>query len=170
MPVVVPSSALSPRLVLLPLVAMALLVATSLVGAPAASAMTRAHRVIRAFSITRHQEGDPYAYGAAGPNRFDCSGLVYYSFRRAGFRHIPRTAAAQAGHTRRIRKSRVRVGDLVFFYNGAPRSGNVYHVGVFSGWHHGRRTIIHAPHSGQRVHRAPIWTRRWFAGTLRGLR
>ena len=50
----------------------------------------------------------------------------------------------------------------VFFTSG----GRVYHVGVFAGWKNGRRTIIHAPYSGQRVHRAPIWTNGWYAGTL----
>ena len=48
--------------------------------------------VERALRTAVAQKGDPYAYGAAGPNRFDCSGLTYYSFRRAGFHHIPRTS------------------------------------------------------------------------------
>src|ERR1700712_902528 len=40
------------------------------------------------------QAGKPYVYGAAGPNSFDCSGLVQYSFRLAG-RSLPRTAQQQ---------------------------------------------------------------------------
>jgi cell wall-associated NlpC family hydrolase len=137
-------------------------------GTPSASAMTRTLRVTNGFDIVRHQEGDPYQYGAAGPGRFDCSGLVYYSFRKAGFRHIPRSSSAQARQMNRIPKSQLHKGDLVFFYNGAARSSNVYHVGVFAGWRHGHRTIIHAPRPGERVHRERIWTSRWFAGTLRG--
>ncbi len=144
------------------------LFASMLVSAPQASAATVARRISTGLTIARHQEGDPYRYGAAGPTRFDCSGLIYYSFRRAGFRHVPRTAAAQARHMRRIPKRHLRRGDFVFFYSGAARAGNVYHVGVFSGWHHGHRTIIHAPHPGARVKRERIWTRHWFAGTLRG--
>ena len=42
-------------------------------------------RVVSAKDIAMRQRGDAYAYAAAGPNRFDCSGLVFYSFRRAGF-------------------------------------------------------------------------------------
>ena len=52
------------------------------------------------MNIAAAQKGDPYSYGAAGPARFDCSGLVYYSFRRAGFSRIPRTSSAQAGFAR----------------------------------------------------------------------
>lgn len=109
------------------------------------------------------QKGDPYGYGAAGPNRFDCSGLTFYSFRRAGFSGIPRTSAAQAGFARHIPRSAMRRGDLIFFTGG----GGVYHVGVFAGWFHGRRMVLHAPYSGTRVRTDPVWTNSWFAGTLR---
>ncbi len=153
----------------LPLLLAGVLVASLFWATPSASAMTRRERITYGFRITRHQVGDPYVYGAAGPNRFDCSGLVYYSYHRAGFRHVPRTAAAQARFANRITKRQLRRGDFVFFYSGSARAGNVYHVGVFAGWHHGRRTIIHAPRPGQRVHRERLWTSRWFAGTLRGL-
>jgi cell wall-associated NlpC family hydrolase len=144
----------------------AALLASLFITAPGASAMTRSQRVISGLDIARHQTGDPYAWGAAGPGRFDCSGLVYYSFRRAGF-NVPRTAAAQAAHARRIPRSQLRRGDFVFFYHGAARAGNVYHVGIYSGFHHGRRTIIHAPRTGQRVKSEGLWTSQWFAGTLR---
>ena len=147
----------------------AALPAGMLATAPNADAAARPHGIGHGFAIARHQEGDPYAYGAAGPGRFDCSGLVYYSFRKAGFHHVPRTASAQARHMNRIPKHRLRKGDFVFFYDGAARPGNVYHVGVYAGWHHGHRTVIHAPTPGERVKREPIWTSHWFGGTLRGL-
>jgi cell wall-associated NlpC family hydrolase len=151
----------------LPFALVAVLLAGVFAFTPSASAMTRADRVGIGLDIVRHQEGDPYVYGADGPNRFDCSGLVYYSYRHAGFRHIPRTAAAQARRMRRISKHRLHRGDLVFFYSGSARAGNVYHVGVFSGWHRGHRTMIDAPHTGSHVRREPVWGHRWFAGTLR---
>jgi cell wall-associated NlpC family hydrolase len=156
--------------VLLPLMIIAALVATMFALTPAADAATRRQQKIGVgLDIVRHQKGDPYQYGADGPSRFDCSGLIYYSYRKAGFRGVPRTSSAQAKHMHRIKKSHLRKGDFVYFYNGDDSAGNVYHVGVFAGWKNGRRTIIHAPYGGQRVHRAPIWTNRWFAGTLRGL-
>ena len=54
-------------------------------------------RVLSARDIAMRQRGDAYAYGAAGPDRFDCSGLIRYSYARAGF-DVPRTSSAQAGH------------------------------------------------------------------------
>lgn len=152
----------------LPLLLVAVLVASTL-SAPSASASARTHRIGEGLEITSNQRGDRYGYGAEGPHRFDCSGLVYYSYRKAGFRHIPRSSDAQARHMNRIRKSSLRPGDFVFFYDGAATAGNVYHMGVFAGFDHGRRMIIHSPNSGERVQRDPIWTRSWFAGTLRGL-
>jgi len=141
----------------------AVLVVTLFTFTAPAEAMTRAHRVGIALDIVRAQKGDPYRYGAAGPNAFDCSGLVYYSYRRAGVTCIPRTWRQQAAASRRIKRSAMRKGDLVFFTSG----GRVYHVGVFAGWSNGRRYIIHASRPGTPVKRDPIWTSSWFAGTLR---
>lgn len=132
-------------------------------AARAARPMSSTQRVRLAFSIARHQLGDPYSYGAAGPSAFDCSGLVYYSYHRAGFHGVPRTSSAQAGYARHIPRSQMRIGDLVFFTSG----GGVYHVGLYDGMHHGRRYIIHAPYPGKSVEREAIWTNSWFAGTLR---
>jgi cell wall-associated NlpC family hydrolase len=119
-------------------------------------------RVAGAKDTALRQRGDAYAYGAAGPARFDCSGLVFYSYRRAGF-GVPRTSGAQAGFARRIKKSDLRAGDLMFFYG----SGGVYHAAIFLRWSHGHAVMVHAPGSGQRVRVAVPWTSQWFAGTLR---
>jgi len=121
-------------------------------------------RVEVAMRTAVAQKGDPYAYGAAGPGRFDCSGLTFYSFRRAGFARIPRTSSAQAHFARHISRGAMQRGDLMFFTGG----GGVYHVGVFAGWDHGRRLVLHAPYSGTRVRTDRVWTNSWFPGTLRG--
>ena len=123
----------------------------------------RPSRIEVAMRTAVAQKGDPYGYGAAGPGRFDCSGLTFYSFRRAGFAGIPRTSSAQAGFARHIPRSAMRRGDLIFFTGG----GGVYHVGVFAGWYHGHRMVLHAPYSGTRVRTDRLWTNSWFAGTLR---
>ena len=121
-----------------------------------------ASRVLSARDTAMRQRGDAYAYGGAGPDRFDCSGLIRYSYGRAGFA-VPRTSSAQAGHARRIAKSDMRSGDLMFFYG----SGGVYHAAIFLRWSRGHAVMVHSPGSGQRVRVAVPWTSQWFAGTLR---
>lgn len=122
----------------------------------------RTTKVRRALRVAKNQIGDPYRYGGAGPNQFDCSGLVYYSTRRAGFK-VPRTSSAQARHMKRVKKSNMKPGDFVYFHG---RSG-VYHAAVYVGRKNGKRQIVHAPGSGQRVKKATIWTSSWSARTLR---
>ena len=101
------------------------------------------------------QIGDPYRYGAAGPGAFDCSGLMQYSFRRAGIK-IPRTSSAQARRAHRIPKRKLRRGDLMFFTDG----GGVYHAAMFLQVEEGRGVVmVHSPGSGQRVQRAHPWTK-----------
>jgi len=118
---------------------------TLLAAAPASAATIEG----RALTIAESKHGDPYIWGAAGPDAFDCSGLTYYSFRHAG-RSLPRTAQAQYDSVEHISKSRVRPGDLVFFHS----SGYVYHVGIYAG----RDEIWHSPHPGAQVRRERIWT------------
>jgi cell wall-associated NlpC family hydrolase len=132
-----------------------------------AHAATRHHRIVerkvdRATHVAVNQKGDPYHYRSAGPGRFDCSGLTYFSFRKAGFKHIPRTSSAQARWAHRIKNRNAHRGDLVFFRN----SSGVYHVGVFAGREHGHAYVVHSPYSGAKVRRERIWTHHWFAGRV----
>jgi cell wall-associated NlpC family hydrolase len=131
---------------------------------PSAKPMSDAERAVKALRVARRQVGDAYKYGAEGPDRFDCSGLVYFATHRAGLSSVPRTSSEQADHMRRIERSKLRKGDFVFFRN----KGGVYHVGFFVGRDDGDRMILHAPSTGKDVRRDPIWTDKWFAGTLRG--
>ena len=121
-----------------------------------------ANRVLSARNIAMAQRGDAYAYGAAGPASFDCSGLIRYAYSRAGLA-VPRTSGAQAAAARRIAKKDLRSGDLMFFYG----SGGVYHAAIFLRWSRGHAVMVHSPGSGQRVRVAVPWTSAWFAGTLR---
>jgi cell wall-associated NlpC family hydrolase len=130
---------------------------------PRAHSAGRAGRVAHAMGIAAREKGKPYAYGAAGPRAFDCSGLTFYAFHHAGFRGLPRSAAAQSHFARHIPRSRMHRGDLIFFTG----SGGVYHVGLYVGRSHGRRLVLHAPYPGRRVHVERLWTNAWFAGTLR---
>jgi len=130
---------------------------------PTATAATSDAKARKAKRVAANQLGDPYKYGADGPHRFDCSGLVYFAYRKAGYDRIPRSSSAQADHARRIKKRNLRRGDLMFFHDG----GDVYHVGVFVGWRDGRRRMVHSPSTGKRVHVAKPWTTSWYAATMR---
>lgn len=139
------------------------IVALLLTVNPGAASAASRQKVDRAVKITKNQMGDPYAWGAAGPNRFDCSGLIYYSYRRAGIKRVARTSSQQAAQARNIRRKNMRKGDLMFFHSG----GRVYHVGVFVGWKNGRRQMVHSPKPGTRVHKTVPWTNAWYPGTYR---
>jgi cell wall-associated NlpC family hydrolase len=107
----------------------------------------------RALAVAASMRGAPYAFGATGPDRFDCSGLTLYSFRLAG-RWLPRTAEQQYERTSHISRSRRTLGDLVFFPRG-PQSRSMGHVGIYAG----RGRIWHAPRPGARVRLERIWSR-----------
>lgn len=123
----------------------------------------RERRIHHGLEVAIRQKGDPYSYGADGPRAFDCSGLTMFAYGRAGL-YLPRSSDGQARYVRHIPKTKLRRGDFVFFHSGR---GAVYHVAIYLGRHHGRRYILHAPHSGTVVQRDRIWTRAWSAGTLR---
>ncbi len=130
----------------------------------AGDTLTVAQKASHAADVAIAQIGDPYRYGAEGPDAFDCSGLTMYAYGHASL-SLPRTSAAQYGAVRHILKSNLMRGDLVAFHDS---SGHVYHVGLFLYWNsEGRAVIIHSPRTGQNVHRAPVWTTSWYAGTRR---
>lgn len=70
------------------------------------------------------QMGKPYAWGAAGPSAYDCSGLTMASWRAAGV-SLPHSSRMQYSSSPHVSSSQLRPGDLVFF--GSPIS----HVAIF---------------------------------------
>ncbi len=146
-----------------PVLLVTALTMTLVTAAPADAHRTkRATKIHHAVQIAVNQKGDPYTYGYAGPNRFDCSGLPMYSYRRAGL-SLPRTVDAQYAAVRHIPKRKMRRGDLMFFHSG----GNIYHTAIFLGRNNGRVWLLHASRSGTPVKRDPLWTSSWYGGTLR---
>ncbi|USQ83058.1 NlpC/P60 family protein [Streptomyces phaeoluteigriseus] len=102
-------------------------------------------RAAAAVSYAYAKLGSPYVWGATGPNAFDCSGLVQAAYRAAGV-SLPRTTYAQIDAGRRVSRSELRPGDLVFFYSG------ITHVGIYIGG----GKMIHAPNPSAPVRVAPI--------------
>jgi cell wall-associated NlpC family hydrolase len=95
-----------------------------------------------ALSYARAQLGKPYQWGGAGPDSFDCSGLVMMAWSQAGI-DFPHLAQDQYNMTAREPLSDLVPGDLVFF--GTP--DNVYHVGIYIG----NGNMIDAPETGENV-------------------
>jgi cell wall-associated NlpC family hydrolase len=84
-----------------------------------------ATRAATAMRTALAQVGKPYVYGAAGPDAFDCSGLVMFSWAAAGV-SLPHNAAEQYDVTQHISESQLQPGDLVFYYGGG-------HVAMYIG-------------------------------------
>jgi cell wall-associated NlpC family hydrolase len=83
--------------------------------------------------------GLTYLWGGTSPAGFDCSGLVHYSYRQAGY-VVPRDSPDQARAATPVPLGSEQPGDLYFF---ARDDGRVYHVGFVRG---GGR-MLHAPES-----------------------
>lgn len=94
-----------------------------------------------ALAFGRAQLGEPYVFGATGPNRWDCSGLTQAAWRAAGV-SIPRTTYTQVKIGRRVARADLRLGDLVFFYGSRPS-----HVGLYAG----NGMVLNAPRPGKTV-------------------
>ncbi|GAA3963818.1 C40 family peptidase [Gordonia caeni] len=84
---------------------------------------TRAQKALRA---AESKIGSPYSYGAAGPNAFDCSGLVFWSYKQAG-KTIPRDSYGQLGGGQPVASlAAAKPGDVLIFNGGG-------HAGIYAG-------------------------------------
>ncbi len=91
-------------------------------------------------ALAKQQVGKPYAWGANGPDSFDCSSLVQYVFKNAAGMNLPRTTYDQVkvGQTvyqksqangQPVSANNLQVGDLLFWGSeSAP-----YHVAIYIG-------------------------------------
>jgi hypothetical protein len=112
---------------------------------PTASVSTAAVRVVH---IAELQRGKRYAFGAAGPSAFDCSGLVRYAYLKAGVNS--RLGGGHSGHAmlvwgrahHLVSRSNPQIGDVVIYGNGA-------HAAIYIG--HGRVISALNPTQGIRV-------------------
>ena len=96
-------------------------------GGPATGTIMTPPINVKAVKEAIRHIGQPYVWGAVGPKKFDCSGLVLYSYHKAGLT-TPRIAAAQFAAARLIPVARAVPGDLVFYHDSV---GSVFHVGMY---------------------------------------
>lgn len=102
-------------------------------------------RAAAAVAAARAALGKPYVWGSAGPDGFDCSGLMVWAYRHAGIA-LPRTSQGQRHAGRRIPLSQARPGDLVTYRADAS------HVAMYVG----NGQVIHAPYPGAPVRYDPV--------------
>jgi cell wall-associated NlpC family hydrolase len=110
---------------------------TAVAAAPA-PAPTEAAQI--AVDTALAQQGDPYEWGGAGPDSFDCSGLTMYAYAAAGI-SLPHSSNLQSTIGTPIADADLQPGDLVFFYSP------VSHVGMYIG----NGQMVHAGTSGDVV-------------------
>jgi peptidoglycan DL-endopeptidase CwlO len=89
--------------------------------------------------------GSPYSWGASGPNAFDCSGLVMWSFQQAGV-SLPHSSQALAAGGQPVPLSDLQPGDVVTYYSDAS------HAAIYIG----DGMMVHASTYGQPVKVAPV--------------
>ncbi|MFN2522055.1 MAG: C40 family peptidase [Mycobacteriales bacterium] len=115
---------------------------------------------IAAVQEAARHNGAPYAYGATGPTRFDCSGFTRYVFSRFG-KALPHSSSAQytAPGVLHIAKTSKQPGDLIFIRSS---SGSIGHVGIYAG--NGRMWDETKP--GDRVRLRAIYSTNYVVGRV----
>jgi len=93
-----------------------------------------------ALKFALQQIGDIYVWAAAGPTRWDCSGLTLRAFQKAGV-SLPHHSGSQFKYGKQVAYSNLKPGDLLFF--GKPIS----HVSIYMGG----GKMVQAPRAGKKV-------------------
>lgn len=93
-------------------------------------AATPSTRIQTMLAFARAQVGKPYVFGTAGPNSYDCSGLVRASFAKIGV-SVPHQSRllATMGTAVDWKNSTIQPGDLIFTYSGGNTS-QIGHVAI----------------------------------------
>ena len=101
--------------------------------------------------------GRPYRFGAAGPESFDCSGLVMFLYKEY-VPGLPRVSRSMAGFGLPVKRSSLTAGDLVFFATGGS-SRTVTHVAIYIGQDSLLHSISNGPERGVTI--SPLSSRYW---------
>ena len=93
------------------------------------------------------QRGKPYVWGAAGPDSYDCSGLVVWAYAQEGI-SLPHYTGSLWNSGMHVSRADLEPGDLVFFFP------DISHVGIYLG----NGLMVDAPSTGQDVQvQAVFW-------------
>jgi cell wall-associated NlpC family hydrolase len=114
-------------------------------------------RAIAALKVALKQIGDPYVWSEEGPNQFDCSGLMFYSYHQATNYPLARVSRDQywQTHANVVDRYSLLPGDLLFFSYSNSWT-DIHHVAMYAG----NGMMIEAPRTGLDVRLTPVrWTR-----------
>ncbi|EGX61047.1 secreted protein [Streptomyces zinciresistens K42] len=111
-------------------------------------------RAKAALDFAYAQLGKPYEWGSTGPDSYDCSGLTGAAWRAAGV-SLPRTVKQQYDAGRKVAKSDLQPGDIIYWYNDNQHNGMYV----------GNGKAIHAPRTGKNVEIAPLDSMPFFAAS-----
>ena len=110
-------------------------------------------RIDKFIAAANSKIGCEYVLGAKGPNKFDCSGLVYYCLRQAGIEGTRLNAAGysqKSGWTKITSINSLKKGDILFFRSDTNSSVN--HTGIYIGG----GTMIDASSGNGKVVKRPL--------------
>jgi cell wall-associated NlpC family hydrolase len=101
---------------------------------------------VAAVQQAEAQIGKPYVWGGAGPDTFDCSGLVMWSYDQVGV-HLQHWTGFQWEEGAHVAVSDLRPGDLLFFAYDTSDPETIHHVGMYIG----NGEMVQAPETGENV-------------------
>jgi cell wall-associated NlpC family hydrolase len=99
-----------------------------------------------AVRVAEAQLGKPYVWAAAGPDSFDCSGLVMFAYDQVGV-SLDHFTGDQWNEGAHLTRDQLRPGDLVFFAYDTSNPATIHHVGMYIG----NGEMVEAPHTGANV-------------------
>ncbi|WP_439693342.1 NlpC/P60 family protein [Curtobacterium sp. SP.BCo] len=110
-----------------------------------------------AIAFARAQIGDPYVFGGAGPNQWDCSGLVMMAYSSQGIATGGHNVVWQYNYFKSIGRlvplSQRQPGDILFYSSNGSVSG-AYHDSIVTGY----GTMVEAANPQRGVLERAIWT------------
>ncbi|HEY6496337.1 MAG TPA: NlpC/P60 family protein [Trebonia sp.] len=92
---------------------------------------------------------DWYQWGAAGPDEFDCSGLIVWAYEQEGI-YLDHYTGDLWNEGTHVAFDDLQPGDLVFFF------ADLDHVGIYVGTYGGTPYFLDAPATGQQVQIQPM--------------
>jgi len=129
-------------------------------GTPGGSTDAPNKLVATVLAAARTRLGDPYVWGATGPDSFDCSGLTQWAYAHAGIQ-LPRVAADQWNAGPHVTLAELQPGDLLFWATDVSNPATIHHVTLYIGG----GMMIAAPHTGDVVKVQPVYLQGYIGAT-----